>query len=538
MILEKKENEIEMGKKLKKEFEDEKGMLKAIIRTLAYCAIADLYKYADRDELGIYLAGEAASGKYRFYRKLGNRFFAAKTNMPADALEQFKAIHGNKNIAEKFDADDCADVFTIYAEFIESCGKQPIKYPKSSENYHKTEKGQVFKQRIWSYYEWIAEEKRRIKGEKKIIRGEMSGREPDGKLRAMPRSAFEDHKLIAGQMLGKKKGEQLDEKDWTEYESRVKEAKIPHGKKRVRREATFDEKRAGQQTRQLIDIDESDGVLPGASRWKLMPQSAIYQIDRMFGLMEFGADISGTTTDTVGVIEALYTDLLDAVPDNVWEDILLLRPIVALLPIATMVSRGHHTALEIAYPLTRNDYIDYSIGYYTSLFPEEWYEIKGVQRQVEYDLNLEYKARETKAKQFSVKVKWIAKKIFGILQTYEYDPRNHRIAIHYKETTGKPEGAFVMEKGIDMIRFRNAATLTKNTGVEAYMQQLYESLEEYRYPDYNLVRNTLTGSGFSDEDIENALKVTTGERQAKTRQLLKRRGHQAEVQKMLDKWLK
>jgi hypothetical protein len=65
-----------------------------------------------------------------------------------------------------------------------------------------------------------------------------------------------------------------------------------------------------------------------------------------------GADISGTTTDSIYVLGGKS-----------------IRAELHLLPIATMVPQGHHTILECAYPLTRHGYMNYSVGFYETLNP-------------------------------------------------------------------------------------------------------------------------------------------------------------------------
>lgn len=101
-------------------------------------------------------------------------------------------------------------------------------------------------------------------------------------------------------------------------------------------------------------------ILRGVDRYKFGSQSVINAIDRTFGLKPEGADVSGTTTDSIyalkwgGGLTGVSNDVLAA---------------IQLLPFATMVPQGHHTMVECAYPLSRWGYIDYHIGYYDTLTP-------------------------------------------------------------------------------------------------------------------------------------------------------------------------
>jgi hypothetical protein len=83
--------------------------------------------------------------------------------------------------------------------------------------------------------------------------------------------------------------------------------------------------------------------------------SNVLKIDRLFGLI-VGADISGTTADTVYAVEVLGRDILSAT--------------YYMLPLATIVCNNHHALLEVALALSLNGVIDYNIGFYTSLLPK------------------------------------------------------------------------------------------------------------------------------------------------------------------------
>jgi len=102
-------------------------------------------------------------------------------------------------------------------------------------------------------------------------------------------------------------------------------------------------------------------LIRGVERFKFESKSVIAAMDRTFGLKPEGGDVSGTTTDSIHFIQwsgtAVHvgTATLNA---------------LQLLPIVTMVSQGHHSLLECAYPLSRHGYMDYHIGYYDTLVPQ------------------------------------------------------------------------------------------------------------------------------------------------------------------------
>jgi len=114
----------------------------------------------------------------------------------------------------------------------------------------------------------------------------------------------------------------------------------------------------------------------GISRWIQLPEDLGNKIDKVFGLQK-GATISGTTTDTIFFLnrmtlidEAMKTGsplkkhyFADNGPKG-------LDPIYYMLPLATLVSEGHHTVVEVALPLSLNGIItEYKIGRYATLMP-------------------------------------------------------------------------------------------------------------------------------------------------------------------------
>lgn len=100
-------------------------------------------------------------------------------------------------------------------------------------------------------------------------------------------------------------------------------------------------------------------LVRGIERWSLTPDSVIGAIDKTYGLPA-GGDVSGTTTDSMCILETIG-DLGDS--PQLWA--------LQLIALATLVHAGHHTIVECAYPLTRHKLIDYKIGFYSSLTPNE-----------------------------------------------------------------------------------------------------------------------------------------------------------------------
>lgn len=87
--------------------------------------------------------------------------------------------------------------------------------------------------------------------------------------------------------------------------------------------------------------------------------STVKKIDKAFGL-PVGADISGTTADSIFFIERLAR--LCNIPYD---------PLYQLVALATLVAARHHAVLESALTLTLNKIITYKIGFYESLLPSD-----------------------------------------------------------------------------------------------------------------------------------------------------------------------
>ncbi len=98
--------------------------------------------------------------------------------------------------------------------------------------------------------------------------------------------------------------------------------------------------------------------LPGQQRSiKVTVFSTVKKIDNAFGL-PLGADISGTTADSIFFIERFARRC------GIKYD-----PIYQLLALATLVAARHHALLEVALTMTLNKIITYSIGFYSTLLP-------------------------------------------------------------------------------------------------------------------------------------------------------------------------
>jgi hypothetical protein len=127
------------------------------------------------------------------------------------------------------------------------------------------------------------------------------------------------------------------------------------------------------------------------------------KIDLIFGLL-IGATISGTTTDTVIVLEAYGVDQE-------------LHAGYYIFPVATIAASLHHTLLEAGLALSIVGAIDsYCVGFYSSLKPKG-----GFPGELQDAL--------------------------GILQEAEDHPDNRHLLIWYGETEKRPAGCILWEKG-------------------------------------------------------------------------------------------
>jgi hypothetical protein len=137
------------------------------------------------------------------------------------------------------------------------------------------------------------------------------------------------------------------------------------------------ERQAYQRRLNRIEKLVRDQTKGGLTRWKQLDMDLVRRLDLVFGL-SLGATISGTTTDTIFFINRM--SLIDEAlkPDGTAHNYYFtgtgpkgLDPIYYMLPLATIVSEGHHTTIEVALPLALNGIVtDYKIGMYESLMPE------------------------------------------------------------------------------------------------------------------------------------------------------------------------
>ncbi len=117
--------------------------------------------------------------------------------------------------------------------------------------------------------------------------------------------------------------------------------------------------------RMVLGMADRSKAFYGIRDVQLMPHSTVRKIDIAFGLPQ-GADISGTTADSIIALKEvdLFNDVMQKAASHC-----LPEAILQLLPLATMVSLGHHTLLESALTLTISGYINYCIGFYSTLMP-------------------------------------------------------------------------------------------------------------------------------------------------------------------------
>lgn len=101
----------------------------------------------------------------------------------------------------------------------------------------------------------------------------------------------------------------------------------------------------------------TSGKVSGMMNWAILDDDLTGKMDQVFGLMR-GATISGTTTDNIFILRRFATVITD--------------DIFFLLPLGTIGAGGHHSLIEIAIPLTLNNYMDYSVGCYGTLFPKNY----------------------------------------------------------------------------------------------------------------------------------------------------------------------
>ena len=469
----KKNNEVKLARKLLEIFEE--YPLKNIVQGIARAAVIDLIDYGARVEVENYLKKDQS----RFWNDRRQR---ARGMLGKDRIIQFLEIYQTPIPAKEvsaigLDASDCADIMRIYSEFIESAGENKAGFKKSNPAF--TEKFGISGRR-WSHYEWL-QERRKIRGEEKILKEQWAWKKEEkewgwvstmkkglkvpgwARPEFMASDFFEGIKFFPDKKNPKKFVPQKGKPDKPEGR---------HVRLRLAHPADAKQKLLG-----LIEdvwlYNRGVDPEPGIVKWKLHPMSAVYQLDRMFGLPE-GADISGTTADTIFAIEVLYGDLIEKIKDaGLMEDVLEIRPLISLLPFASMVSRGHHTTLECALTLTLNDYISYGAGYYKSLYPE---------------------AYNQEIPNFNIKgFRQTTNKIWSALDEHTNNQQN-RVMIFYFEAQ---EGG---EKGVidaTMLRGVCEPVFTLRQNLLTYMPIVYDKYIELRFPSAYVVAHTLLTHGLA-----------------------------------------
>lgn len=171
------------------------------------------------------------------------------------------------------------------------------------------------------------------------------------------------------------------------YKSGAEKGKMPQEVEKYRKENP----RARDMHKQPTKVPKAvEGLVrrdygedPGITLFKLLEWSTIKKIDFLYGLPE-GADISGTTCDHLfGIYHTIY--LMESgrsAPRSIkftggsrpadLEEIHKRKPLIILLPLAQMVREYHHALLETAAALSLNDFIDYKIGFYSSLLAKDY----------------------------------------------------------------------------------------------------------------------------------------------------------------------
>jgi len=128
--------------------------------------------------------------------------------------------------------------------------------------------------------------------------------------------------------------------------------------------------------------NDSDWQFAGITKWRQMEWDRLWQISQLYGLPR-GATISGTTTDHQFAIYEILTRVEsigtgDNVRRNVEnavhmkglaERIQMFLPYIHLIPVIQMGAQMHHSVCEMGTALSLNDFIDYHVGYYTTLLP-------------------------------------------------------------------------------------------------------------------------------------------------------------------------
>lgn len=485
---EKEDNEIRLAERLFDYFTKEP--MRRMLSIISYHAIKELTEEANESELKKFLELKKDPDKYRFFRREELRKRAFKENYTEDddllrdakrRRDIFVRILKEKR-TKYFDPGDHADILCIYGEFIEAVGEFSAGKPGAG-NYKKSAK----------YFTPKYKDKKRI--------------------------THESHRAARRTPRVSKEWKAADGKDVGFFKKGEREKGILGEHRRIR--AFRDLKGKDQRRAVLAEYQPmlAEGKHPGGALFQLDEASSIKQIDRMFGLMKM-ADISGTTADTVFGMEVLWQHFhagtfkpgVGWTPQKIadWvEDALRMKEVLYLLPLVTMTYQAHHSLLECAFTLSLNDYIDYSVGVYTSLRPQYWkgheYETQKIIRTEKVDIGLPEKVKKTapwlepKTAEFRDAVKELEK----ILKEQDEKKENHLLLCYFDNPQAPPKGVYVFDKKnrIEKEVFNKCANIKrnmKNIGetsegekIPGWASVLYSEDLQKRYPSWDLVASTI-----------------------------------------------
>ncbi len=106
-----------------------------------------------------------------------------------------------------------------------------------------------------------------------------------------------------------------------------------------------------------------------------------------------------------------------------------------------MVSQYHHTVLESALTLTLNDYIDYHVGFYSTLFPKVTTAPQGIAEPDRVDLEA------------------ATRKLKEAMAAAEASPKNQHMLVF--QEAGGAFRALVFDKEADIADYRSFARMTR-----------------------------------------------------------------------------
>lgn len=490
----KQDNEFALANELVDYFNEEP--LIQMLCILANEALKDLMTGADPNELKEALKGKGPS-PFLFWQpaRIEKRIKDAPRDLQP-ALEKlpwaradaraavFQGIVAN-DLAQCFDAADCGDIFCIYGDFVENC-----KAPRSKDYFKSSKKmPQQLSPKTFKKAQPQTQEEKELKPDVKHDEKQPYRlvHEDYRQARRKPRIQ-KDWNGAGGPIDFFKKPPKGAPKEVQDTLS-CRDFRIRGTRKEVRGEKDVARKKGQLEGKARL----AEGVMPGLARFTLDPKSSIRQIDKMFGLKR-GADISGTTADTVFGLETLMYSFHAGIHQGKkeqwkdkdvakWmEDALRIKEILYLLPLATMGAQAHHTILECAFTLSINDYIDYSIGMYTTLIPKHW------------DLafwDKTHRLHKTRAP-ITRPFRDAVMKLVGILNRYETISHNPLILQCYESPNIKNPiqvYEFNKESHPQKALFWMISNLRRN--MRGWASQLYSADLRQRYPSKELLENAI-----------------------------------------------